>query len=135
MSEEVQVIPLAEEVLTVSKREIETGTISLRKTVTERTEVVDEPLIRTGVEVKRVVIDQFVDSPPPVRHENGVMIIPVLEEVLVVEKRLKLKEEIHVSQTRTEHHAPQSVILRTESVTEERIDLKTSLSEVGEARF
>ena len=130
MYEEETVIPLVEEVLSVSKQEIETGIVGLHKTVTERTEIVDELLMRTGIEVKRVQIDEFVDTPPPVRHENGVMIIPVLEEVLVVEKRLKLKEEIHVSQTRTEYHEPQSVVLRTESVTEER--QQTALTETGE---
>ena len=129
MIEEVAVIPLVEEVLSVTKREVELGTVSLRKTVSERTEVVDEPLLRTGVEVKRVQIDEFVDSPPPVRHENGVMIIPVLEEVLVVEKRLRLKEEMHISQTRTEHHDPQTVILRTEAITEDR--QQAALTETG----
>ena len=37
------------------------------------------------------VIDQFVDAAPQVRTEGDVTIIPVVEEVLVVEKRLVLK--------------------------------------------
>jgi stress response protein YsnF len=40
---------------------------------------------------------------PEIRTENGVTIVPVVEEVLVVEKRLILKEELHIgSQTQTE---------------------------------
>ena len=118
---EVTVIPLVEETLIVSKREVETGRVHLHKTVGERIETVDEPLLRTEANVRRVEINQFVDSPPPVRYEGDVMIIPILEEVLVVEKRLRLKEEVHVSQTRTEYHDPQQITLRTETLTEERI--------------
>lgn len=118
---EVTVIPLVEETLIVSKREVETGKVRFTKSVAERLETVDEPLTRTEASVRRVEINQFVDSPPPVRYEGEVMIIPILEEVLVVEKRLRLKAEVHISQTRTEYHDPQQMILRTETLTEERI--------------
>lgn len=33
---------------------------------------------------------------PEIRTEGDVTIVPVLEEVLVVEKRLVLKEELHI---------------------------------------
>ena len=36
------------------------------------------------------------------REEHGTLIVPVLEEVLVVEKRLMLKEEIHIRTHRVE---------------------------------
>jgi len=49
------------------------------------------------------------------------MIIPVLEEVLVVEKRLMLKEEIHITQHNEEFHRPQHIVLRTEDITVERL--------------
>ena len=116
-----QVIPLVAEVLTVGKREVETGRVRFRKDVTERTETVDEPLLRTEVSTRRVEINQFVDSPPPVRYEGDAMIIPILEEVLVVEKRLRVKEEVYITQVQTEHHDPQSITLRQETLTEERL--------------
>lgn len=66
---------------------------------------------------------------------GDVMIVPLLEEVLVVEKRLMLKEELHISKRRTEVHNPQRVILRSEEVTVERIDEaeqpKSSTDELG----
>ena len=119
-----QVIPLVAEVLTVGKREVETGRVRFRKDVTERTETVDEPLLRTEVSTRRVEINQFVDSPPPVRYEGDAMIIPILEEVLVVEKRLRVKEEVYITQVRTEHHDPQTVTLRRETLVEERLSAK-----------
>jgi hypothetical protein len=45
----------------------------------------------------------------------------VLEEVLVVEKRLMLKEELHITQHQDELRQPQHIVLRSEDITVERI--------------
>ncbi len=115
------VIPLVEETFSVGKREIETGRVRFSTTVTERVETVDEPLFRTEVEIKRVPVGRFVDTPPAVRYEQDVMIVPIMEEVLVVEKRLRVKEEVYISQKREEYRSPQQVTLRTEVLSEERL--------------
>ncbi|MFD1693079.1 DUF2382 domain-containing protein [Azotobacter chroococcum] len=62
---------------------------------------------------------------PQVRQEGDVTVIPVLEEVLVVEKRLVLKEELRVR--RVVHEEPHSVpvTLRREQVTVERTPQKS----------
>ena len=53
------------------------------------------------------------------------LVIPVivteLEEVLVVEKRLLLKEELHIRQQRVETHQPQHITLRSEEALIERL--------------
>jgi len=49
------------------------------------------------------------------------MIVPVLEEVLVVQKRLMLKEEVHVIRRKVETHQPQHMLLRSEEVIVERV--------------
>lgn len=113
-------IPLVEEKLRVSKRARETGRVRLTKHVDVREEVVDEPLIREEVEVERVPVDRYVDKPVPTRTEGETTIIPVMEEVLVVEKRLRLKEELHVTRRRIEHRDPQRVALRSERIEVER---------------
>jgi stress response protein YsnF len=43
-----------------------------------------------------------------------------VEEVLVVEKRLMLREEIHIRKQRIEMHQPQRITLRSEEVQVER---------------
>jgi len=93
--------------------------------VREGEEIVDEPLLREEVSVERVPVNRVVDRPVPVRHEGDVMIVPVLEEVLYVEKRLLLKEELRISKRRVEEHAPQRVVLRKEEVIVERIDSRS----------
>jgi len=115
------VVPVLVEELEVQKRVVETGTVRLTKVVHEREVLVDEPLFRGEVEVTRVPIQRVVDAPIPVREEHGTLIVSVLEEVLVVEKRLMLKEEIHMRRHRVETHQPQQVTLRREEVGVERV--------------
>lgn len=119
---EVVVVPVVVEELQVQKRKVDTGGVRITKTVREREETVDEPLLQEEVDVQRVAVNRFVDSPPPVRYSGDSMIVPLLEEVLVVEKRLLLKEELHISKRRTEVHHPQQIVLRSEEVKIERIN-------------
>jgi len=115
---QLRVIPIIEEKVNVQKRLREVGTVEIRKTVHERTEVVDEPLKSEEAEVERIVINRIVEEPIPIRYEGDTMIISLLEEVLVIEKRLLLREEVHIKKVHTVLHEPQEVRLR-----EERVDI------------
>lgn len=104
--QEVAAIPLVEERVQVTKREVETGRLRVRVSVDAREEQVPVELAHDEVEVRRVPRNQPLASLPSVRIEGNVTVIPVVEEVVVVEKRLMLVEEIHVrrkSVTSTEH--------------------------------
>ena len=114
--DEVIVVPIIEETLHVSTAEVVTGGVHVAKRVTEREEVVDPALRRDEVHVERIPINQMVAEAPQARQEGDTLIVPVLEEVLVVEKRLFLKEEVRITRTRTEAHQPQTVAVRTEDV-------------------
>ncbi len=119
----VLVVPVLREELAIEKRHRETGRARITKTVHEREEVVDEPLMREEVAIERVPIHQLWDGPAPsLRYEGETMIVPLLEEVLVVEKRLMLKEELHIRKQQTTVHTPQTVTLRNEEVQIERIE-------------
>jgi uncharacterized protein (TIGR02271 family) len=116
------VVPVVVEELDVQRRQVETGRVRLTKVVREHEEMVDEPLLREEVTVERAAINQLVNEPVPVRYEGDTMIVPVLEEILVVEKRLVLKEEIRITRQRVERREPQRVTLRSEEVMVERVD-------------
>jgi uncharacterized protein (TIGR02271 family) len=116
------VVPVVEEELRVGKRQVETGKVRIRKQVKQREELVDELLISEQVEVERVAVNAIVDAPVAPRHEGDTLIIPLFEEVLVVEKRLMLREELHVRMLRQETRDPQRVTLRSEDVVVERLD-------------
>jgi stress response protein YsnF len=66
-------------------------------------------------------MQRVVEGPVPVREEQGTTILSVVEEVLVVEKRWMLREEIHIRRQRIEAHQPQQIMLRSEEVQVERI--------------
>jgi uncharacterized protein (TIGR02271 family) len=119
---EALVVPVMVEELDVQKRQVEAGGVRITKVVHEREEMVDEPLLKEELEVKRVPINRPVDGPIPVRYVGNTMIVSLLEEVLVVEKRLMLKEELHINTRQVERRQPQPVTLRSEEAIVEPID-------------
>jgi uncharacterized protein (TIGR02271 family) len=113
--------PVIQEVLDVHTSTVETGRVRIRKMVHEHEEIVDPPLWRDEVVIERVPINRVVEGPMSVRSEEDTLIIPVLEDVLVIEKRLLLKEEVRITKRRVETHTPQRVTLRREEAAVERI--------------
>lgn len=118
-TEEV-VVPIVEETFSVRTEEREVGKVRIEKTVREEEEAVAVPLITSEVEVRRVPVDRVVDEPVSERREGDTLILPVFEEVLVVEKKLHLKEEIHITTKRTTREQTEHVTLRKEEVAIER---------------
>lgn len=127
VKENLLIVPVIQEELAVERRQVETGRVRITKKVNEQPQVVDEPLITEEVEVERVPVNRPVDAPPAARYEGDTLIIPVVEEVLVVEKRLVLREELHVRKVRTETRQPQQVTLRKEEVFIDRLDPKNEV--------
>jgi stress response protein YsnF len=115
-------IPVVEERAVVRKRRKVTGAVRVRTVVREAEEVVDEPVSVERAEVERVPVGRWVEAPPGVRQEGETTVIPVLEEVVVVEKRLRLVEEVRVTRRRRTERAAERVALRREEVVVERLD-------------
>lgn len=113
-------IPLAREHVRVDRQTRETGRVRIRKRVREHTETIDEPVRQETVSVERVPIDRIVEAPPSTRQEGDVLIIPVVEERLVVTKQLVLKEEIRVTRQQREQRDARPITLRHEEVEVER---------------
>lgn len=119
----VEVIPVVEEQLRIDKKLTETGIVRISKQVTERAETLTVPLAYEEIQVERVAINQFIDAAPPaVRYEGETMIISVMKEVAVVEKRLMLVEELHVTKRLKQRQEAQTVRLREEAVNFEHIN-------------
>jgi len=116
------VIPVVEEILELAKERVETGKVRITKSVQSRQVVVDDPLNRERVSVEHVPINQVVTGDvPQVREEGDVTVIPILEERVVTHKELVLVEEVRIRRDRSQYHEPQSVTLRKEVVTVERL--------------
>jgi stress response protein YsnF len=115
------VVHLSEETVRVDKVQRETGRVRVSVTTDSVEDYVSETLQSKAARVERVEIGKEVSTPPQMREENGVFIIPVLEEVLVVEKRLFLKEEIRLHFTTTNETFHEKVQRRVQKAVVERI--------------
>ena len=89
-------VPVLEEVAVVTKRRVSTGKVRISTHADRVDDIARCALQAESVEVTRVPIDTIVERAPEVRTEGDTTIIPIMEEMLVVEKKLVLKEELHV---------------------------------------
>ena len=124
-STEEVVLPLIEEALRVGKRRVETGRmrVSVATDIEER--LVRETLRSERVEVERVAVGRELATGEPAplvrREEDGTLVVPVLEEVLVIERRLVLREEIRLRTIAAEDTVEQPVTLRRQRAEVERL--------------
>jgi len=118
-------VPVYQEEAWVDKRIVDTGRgVRIHKTVAELPCRIDERLLRDEVDVTHVPVDRIValDQAPATRYEGDTLVVPILEEVLVVERRLRIKEELRITRTRREEHHAETVLLKSEQVSVERFD-------------
>jgi uncharacterized protein (TIGR02271 family) len=120
--EPIAKIPIVEESARIEKRVHETGRVVVHVTPHEVVQSVDVPLVEEQVDVRRVPVNRFVDGPVPTRQDGDTTVVPVMEEVLVVEKKLMLREEVHVTRRRVTSHERQNVTLRQEQARVLRAD-------------
>ncbi|WP_207431515.1 YsnF/AvaK domain-containing protein [Sabulibacter ruber] len=115
-------IPVIEERVHLDKQVVEKGTVRIVKTVNEQEIPVNIPLLQEEHDIQRVPVNEYVDTPPPpIRYEGDTMIIPILQEVMVVQKRLMVVEELHITKHRVQTQETQHVNLRREEIRVERI--------------
>jgi uncharacterized protein (TIGR02271 family) len=122
MTRHEEAIPVVEETARIDKREVQTGRVKVHTLVETSEQMVREALSSQNVKVTRVPVDQPVSRVPVIRTENGITIVPVLEEILVVEKRLILREELHIKQEVSHETVEVPVSLRKQRAVVERVD-------------
>lgn len=119
------VLPVIHEEVQVGVQRIDTGRgVRIHKTVSEQVHPIDVTLLRDAVSVQRVPVDKIVplSEAPVARQDGDTLIVPILEEILVVEKRLRIKEEIHITRSAQAQPYSETVVLRSENVSIERFD-------------
>ena len=128
-----EIIPLAEETLSVRKQTVETGKVRVRTVLQERQEIAQADIFRHAVLVERVPIDREIDEVPAPWEDGDVLVVPIVEEILVVEKRLMLREELRVHRRREVEHVEQPITLRSTEALIERQSL-TKAAGTGEVK-
>src|ERR1700678_1232699 len=120
------VIPVFEESLSVAKRVVETARVRVSRVTHDHQQLVDELLNHEKVEVEHVPVDRPVETMPSIRQEGDVTIIPIVEEVLKVERCLVLKEEVHIRRIKTTERHQEQVTLRKQEVLVSRTPIEHS---------
>ena len=115
-------IPLVTETVRIDKRQVVSGRVRVRTETETRDEVARESLLRESLEIVRVPIDRAVNEQPQIRTEGDVTIVPVVEERLVVERRLFLVEEVRIRRRTASEDVELPVTLRAQRAVIERLD-------------
>jgi len=112
-------IPVVEESLSVTKRIVEGAGVRIVKRVVTEEVTVEEPTVHESAHVERVAVNRLLapnEPLPKARQEGDTLIIPLFEEIVVVETRTRLTEELHVQLSKTETVTPQKMTIRREEV-------------------
>lgn len=116
------VIPLVEERVSATKREVQTGRVRVSTHTDHHEEMVRVNLARDEVEVRRVPKGEEISEIPKPREEGDVTVVPVAEERLVIKKKLVLVEEIHIRKICSSKEVLQPVMVAKQRAEIERED-------------
>ena len=122
-----QRVPLVSEEAEIETRETVTERARLSVRTERFTENVRTELASEDVEIRHVPRGELLEpgsALPEMREEDGVTIVPVLEEIAVVEKRLRLKEEIHIIRRQRSETVVTPVTLRQQSAVLEQLPVE-----------
>lgn len=118
-------LPLAEEQVDITTREVVTGRVRISTTTDTIDEVVRQELQGTRGEVARIPVGRILgpeETAPSPRTEGSTTIVPIFEEILVIEKRLLLKEELHIEQHTTRENVEIPISVRKQRAVIERLE-------------
>ncbi len=118
-------IPVYQEYVHVHTEMVDTGRgVRVTKQVDEQPYTINETLVDEDLRVERIAIDQLVApaDAPVLRYEGDTLVVPVLEEVLVTERRVRVKEEIRITKTKRARPFSTTVSLKSEAVMVQALD-------------
>lgn len=110
-------IPIHEERLGAVVQPVSLGEVRVHKHVEHAEETVEQPIVRDDLDIERVPMHEQLDAPVGPRQEDGWFVMPIMEEVLVVQKRLMLVEEVRIRRRQVTEIARVRETVRRERVT------------------
>jgi stress response protein YsnF len=117
-------IPLHVEEVSVSRREVEKANVRIALITGTREQLVDEELTHVRVEIERVPIRRPIEVVPPISQDGDTTIIPVVEEIVAVERRFVLREEVRIRRVSTKEQHQETIVQRQQEalITREEAD-------------
>lgn len=126
------VVPVVQEQVHVDALPVVTGGVRVTKHVETENQLIEQQLRTSHADVKRVKTNRVVDGPQPTQRLGNTLIIPVVSEVIYVEKRWVVTEEIHITQREEVETVQQTVPVNYETVRIERLDESGSVTSTPE---
>ena len=96
-------LPVVEEQLNVRTRVVELGHVTVRKRVDEYLDERVVELTHQEVEIDRVPVNRVIPDMIVPYMDGDTYVVPVIEEEIVVERRLRLKEELRIRRVVARH--------------------------------
>jgi uncharacterized protein (TIGR02271 family) len=118
---EPQNLRLWAEEASFDREKVETGRVRVRVVTHEHDETLEVPLTKETFEVERVAIGREVDAIPAPRQEGDTLVLSVVEEIVVTQRKLVLKEELRLKRVRTTEQHRETVTLRRQEAIVERL--------------
>jgi uncharacterized protein (TIGR02271 family) len=115
-SEEEIVIPLREEELTASVREVEAGAARIQKRVVAEDRVLEVPVTEEQIRVERRVVDRAAGVNDADAFEEIVIEVPLTQEEVELRKQSRVTEELVVSKEAIQHTEQVRGTVRREEV-------------------
>jgi stress response protein YsnF len=115
-------VPLHAEEVSVTRREVAGDTLRIRTVTREQDHHIDESLTHTRVEIERVPVGRPIERVPAIREEGDTTVLAVVEEIIVVERRLFLKEEVRIKRVEVADRHQETVTARQQDVVISRIE-------------
>ena len=109
-------VPVVEEKVTVAVRPAPPQTVRVRRRLVTEQRTVEVPIWHERIEVERIPVDAFVERAPEPHYEGDTLIFPCIEEVPVVEVRLRVREELRVRVVREQRVHREIVALRRHDI-------------------
>lgn len=109
-------IPIVEEQVQIDTRVVELGHVTVQKKVDEFLDERSISLRHQQVEVERVPVDRIIDEIIEPYLDGDVYVVPIIEEEIVITRRLRLKEELRVQRTIGHHEESIQTPFRRERV-------------------
>lgn len=116
-------IPVHAEELLTAVREVDRGNVRIEKSVEHIPVRKDVDLTSDVVNIERVPVDEVFDEKPESRQEGETLVIPVVEEVLVLTTRYRVIEEVRVTRQQEIHTEHIETDLRRELVDVSQLDV------------
>src|SRR4051794_37641468 len=97
MSENTASVELVEEQATVRRPEVERGGVRVTIRVEELTQALETSLTEETITVEREPADEVVDVAPEPIDDGTTLVIPVIEEFVVLQKKFRIRERLRIT--------------------------------------